>query len=200
MGSKVMWMLMLAALLVIGGCSRETRTPSQLCKGCNVILISIDTLRADRLGSYGYYRNLTPNIDSLAARGVLFENAYSQSSTTTPSHMSIFTSRYPSEHRVCNAGPYSEDDSQCIKPLGNEIITLTEVLRAQGYYTRAFTGGGNVHSSFGFGRGFYGYDHLSMETFIDSEDDFAQFLEYLRREIPVAAAVVAAAERPLGRG
>src|SRR5215831_10414326 len=65
----------------------------------NVILISIDTLRADHLSSYGYYRP-TPHIDEFANDGIRFENAVSQAPWTTASHMSVFTSLYPTVHRV----------------------------------------------------------------------------------------------------
>ncbi|HZP41877.1 MAG TPA: sulfatase-like hydrolase/transferase, partial [Candidatus Binatia bacterium] len=69
--------------------------------GPNVLLVSIDTLRADRLGAYGYARPTSPTLDgALAARGVLFEDAYSQSPKTTPSHMTMLTSLYPSVHGV----------------------------------------------------------------------------------------------------
>ena len=65
-----------------------------LCPGCNIILVSLDTLRADSLGTYGYHRDTSPNLDRLARKGVVFLNTYSQAPNTFPSHMSIFTSQY----------------------------------------------------------------------------------------------------------
>jgi len=94
----------------------------------HVFFITIDTLRADHLGCYGYVRNTSPFIDSLAKKGVLFENAYSQSPSTCPSHASIFTGLYPSQHRVLANG-YVLDDS---------YTTLAEILRENGLKTAAF--------------------------------------------------------------
>lgn len=94
-----------------------------------VILITIDTLRADHLGCYGYMRNTSPFIDSLAKKGVLFENAVSQSATTCSSHASLFTGLYPSQHRVLANG-YELDISH---------TTLAEILAQNGYATAAFT-------------------------------------------------------------
>jgi arylsulfatase A-like enzyme len=94
-----------------------------------IFLITIDTLRADHLGCYGYPRNTSPFIDSLARQGVLFEKAISQSATTCPSHASIFTGLYPSQHRVVGNG-FVLDDS---------TTTLAEILQKQRFTTAAFT-------------------------------------------------------------
>jgi len=97
------------------------------CSGCNVVLVSIDTLRADHLSSYGYFRKTSPNIDRLAAEGVLFENFFSNIPFTPPSHWSIMTSLYPARHRK-----YLPTDS------GDGIETLAGVLRNNGYATAGF--------------------------------------------------------------
>ena len=89
----------------------------------NVILISVDTLRADHLGCYGYERDTSPFLDSLAADGVVFENAYAQSSWTLASHMSLFTGRYPHNH-----GVETPELS-----LSESVATLTESLKGAGY-------------------------------------------------------------------
>ena len=68
----------------------------------NIIVVLVDTLRADRLGVYGNRNGLTPYLDDLARRGTVFSNAYAASSWTCPSVASLFTSRYPSQHRVTN--------------------------------------------------------------------------------------------------
>ncbi len=93
-----------------------------------IFLIIIDTLRADHLGCYGYPRNTSPFMDSLAKKGVLFEKAYSQSASTSPSHASIFTGLYPFQHRVLANG-YVLDDS---------YTTLAEILSQNGFKTAAF--------------------------------------------------------------
>src|SRR5262245_4356861 len=77
--------------------SDDARVP---CRDCNVVLISVDTLRADHVGAYGYTRPTTPNIDELARRAVVFNDAVSQSSWTRPAHASMLTGLYPSEHGI----------------------------------------------------------------------------------------------------
>ena len=76
------------------------------CPDCNVILISIDTLRSDHLGVYGYERNTSPNIDEFAKNAIVFENAYAQAPWTLPSHMSMLTGLYTSRHGVINKRSY----------------------------------------------------------------------------------------------
>ena len=97
--------LSLIFLIVFIGIISLVFLPSQsnesiACADCNVILISIDTLRADHLGIYGYQRNTSSNIDSFFKNGFVFKNAFSQAPNTLPSHMSIFTGLYPSRHKL----------------------------------------------------------------------------------------------------
>jgi len=99
----------------------------QFTSSTNVILITIDTLRADYLGCYGNEWIETPNIDSLAQGGALFENAYSTSSTTSPSHVSIFTSLYPYAHGVIGNDYYVAD----------RLPRLTQNLKELNYQTGA---------------------------------------------------------------
>lgn len=120
----------------------------------NVIFISIDTLNPKHLGAYGYDRNTSPTIDSLAHEGVFFQNAFSHSPKTSPSHMSMFTSLYPSVHKIRNW-----DKNQGGYSLDHRILTLPEILKNAGYRTVAVTGGGNVQSFIGFGDGFDEYDN-----------------------------------------
>jgi len=95
----------------------------------HIFLITIDTLRADHLSCYGYPVKTTPFIDSMAKKGVIFKNAFSASATTCPSHASIMTGLYPSQHRVIANG-YILDDS---------YTTLADVLKENGFKTAAFT-------------------------------------------------------------
>lgn len=120
----------------------------------NVLLISIDTLNPEHLGCYGYDRNTSPEIDSLARGGILFKHAYSQSPKTSPSHMSMFTSLYPSVHKIRNW-----NELQGVYSLDHHLITIGEIMKHAGYKTVAFTGGGNVQSSIGFDHGFDIYDN-----------------------------------------
>jgi arylsulfatase A-like enzyme len=131
----------------------------------NLILLSIDTLRADRLGSYGYARETSPHIDALAARGVRFERAISETSWTLPAHMTLLTGRHPTSHGV--TGP--------VDALPDEFATLAELLGHRGYRTVALTGGGFVHGRFGFARGF--------ETYADERREFAQLLSTAQSRI-----------------
>jgi arylsulfatase A-like enzyme len=111
-----------------------------------VILVSIDTLRPDHLGAYGYERGTSPILDELALEGLVFENAFSPSPWTLPAHASLFTGLYPEEHGAGHASPFV--------PLGAGAPTLAERLRADGYRTVAFSAGGVMSRSNGLARGF----------------------------------------------
>jgi arylsulfatase A-like enzyme len=113
-----------------------------------VVLVTIDTLRADHVSAYGYPRPTTPNLDALAAAGARFEAAYAVSSTTLPSHATLFTSRDPGEHGVLKNG----------WPLPDDVPTLAEAFRAAGYETAAFVSSFVVERRFGLARGFDHYD------------------------------------------
>jgi len=113
-----------------------------------VILISLDTLRADHLGSYGYHRNTSPNIDELARDGVLFANTYAQCSWTLPSHMSMLFSLNSASHQVF----YND------QKVDSSLPSLASFLQKAGFITYAFTGGGYVSSIYGFSKGFDWYD------------------------------------------
>lgn len=115
----------------------------------NVLLVTLDTTRADRLGCYGYSRGKTPNLDALAAAGVLFQSAYAQVPLTLPSHCSIMTGTTPLGHGVHNNGSYV---------LAPERTTLAEMLKARGYRTAAFVASFSVDSRFGLDQGFDLYD------------------------------------------
>jgi arylsulfatase A-like enzyme/Tfp pilus assembly protein PilF len=117
--------------------------------GLNVLLVTLDTTRADRIGCYGYAKAKTPTLDSLAANGVRFANTYCQVPLTAPSHSSLFTSTYPLSHGVHDNGFYS---------LAPEFDTLAEILKSNGFQTAAFVSSFSVDSRFGLGQGFEVYD------------------------------------------
>jgi len=129
-------------------------TPDKL--RLNVILISIDTLRADHVGAYGYHRNTTPFIDSLADRGILFERAYSHSCKTAISHMSIMTGLLPENHGV-------RQWHQSGSPrLSDSIPTLATLLKKKGYATAGYHGGGHIRAELGFDQGMDVYDQKDI--------------------------------------
>lgn len=115
----------------------------------NVLLITLDTTRADRLGCYGYKKAETPHIDEIARRGVIFTQAYAQVPLTFPSHCSLFTGTYPLYHGARNNGTYY---------LSSELITLAEILKEKGRVTAAFVSSFTVDSRFGLNQGFDYYD------------------------------------------
>jgi len=120
----------------------------------NVLLVSIDTLRSDRVGAYGYDRPTTPAVDTrLAAGGVVFENAWSQSPKTTPSHMTMLTSLYPAVHGI---GLWEAGAAPTLNP---RVDTLAEALKNAGYDTFAVTAGAHMHRDRGFGQGFDVFQH-----------------------------------------
>jgi len=120
-------------------------------RGAHLLLVSVDTLRADRLGCYGYERGTTPVLDALAAEAVLFEQAYSHSPKTASAHMSLFTSLLPTVHKVRN---FSARLGLELTALPRNRLTLPQVLNQSGYENAAVTGGGNLRSDMGFQRGF----------------------------------------------
>ncbi len=118
----------------------------------DVLLVVIDTLRADHLGAYGSVRPTSPRLDALASRGVVFENAWATAPWTLPSLMSIHTGLYPSDHRVENDGLRLADD----------VPTLAQALRAAGYETAAFVSHVYASAPFGFDRGFGTFEDFGI--------------------------------------
>jgi arylsulfatase A-like enzyme len=151
---KEMAMIMLARISIaaflivaLSVCPRHAIvTHAGVPKG--IILISLDTLRADHLGIYGYHRNTSPYIDAFAKESIVFENALVQSPWTLPSHMSIMTSLYPSSHGVVVRN----------NRLADEHVTLAELLGEKGYKTAAFADGAFMKGDYGFKQGFDMYD------------------------------------------
>ncbi len=115
----------------------------------NVVVLTLDTLRADRLGCYGFRGVLTPNIDALASEGVLFEQATATVPLTLPSHASIFTGLIPPKHGVRDNGGFFVEE---------KLTTLAERMKEGGWATGAFVGAWVLDSKWGIGQGF---DHYS---------------------------------------
>lgn len=115
----------------------------------NLLLITIDTLRADRVGIYGDKHLKTPNFDSLALKGAVFTRAFAHTSTTLPSHTNILLGTTPNYHGV-------HDNANFV--VRDEFLTLAEHLKSYGYSTGAFVGGFPLDARFGLGQGFDTYD------------------------------------------
>jgi arylsulfatase A-like enzyme len=157
------------ALLWSAGCGADLpeRKPARA-----VIVVDIDTLRADHLGSYGYSRPTSPNLDRFAGRAVQFDWAFSQAPNTLPSQTSILTSLYPSTHLVLH------DDDR----LAPERDTLAELLAAAGFSTGAFVDGGYLKPHFGLDQGFETYFDLNGGGLAEGEARIASWLDAHRSE------------------
>ncbi len=171
---SVVWALWSLAGIV-DGCAAERAQAS-----ASVILISVDTLRADHLSCYGYRRLKTPHFDGIASAGTLFSAVDSQAPLTLPSHVSLLTSTYPFYNGI-------EDNGEQLPP---HAVTLATVLKSRGYETAAFVGGFVLDSRFGLNQGFDVYDNpfnLHKEKTTDAgdikrlgEDVVRSVIEWLR--------------------
>ncbi|MGB2691461.1 MAG: sulfatase [Thermodesulfobacteriota bacterium] len=140
-------------------------------EGPNIVLITIDTLRADHLGVYGHERNTSPSIDKLAEKGVLFENAISQASWTLPSMASMHTSLYPSEAKT----------SSIKSNVRNELLTLPEYMKNNFYNTIAVISNIVVSKVYGFSQGFniFNQEHIAEVNELSAELITNQAVEYI---------------------
>jgi arylsulfatase A-like enzyme len=145
---KIAVTILIAA--AIGACIFFITRSSGACRP-NIILVSIDTLRADHLSCYGYERKTSPFLDSLARNGIRFEDAIVQSNWTLPSHVSMLTSLYPAVHGV----------QRKMDKMSPGLNTMAEMLKKAGYSTAAFTDGGFMSAGYGFDQGFDLYDDHS---------------------------------------
>ena len=137
-------MLVLACTIA---CSDSDDATQVAADGPNIILVSIDSLRPDHLGCYGYPHPTSPTIDRLAADGVRFETAISTTSWTLPAHAAMFTGLFDSTHGLVDNGLRLKD----------QHTTLAEALAQAGYRTAGFFGGPYLHPAFGLAQGFETY-------------------------------------------
>ena len=143
--------LPIARLVVSPGSHASDRLPARpgALHGQNLLVVTLDTTRPDRLGCYGNHAIETPNLDRLCARGVVFSGAVATASSTLPSHASIFTGLYPRHHGA---------RANALYQLGSEQRTLAEVLSDSGYETAAFVSSFVLDAKFGLAQGFDLYD------------------------------------------
>jgi choline-sulfatase len=162
--------ILLAAALI---CACAVKPPEE--PPLSVLLITIDTLRADRLGAYGDSRARTPALDGLARQGVVFERAYTPVPITLPAHATLMTGLLPPAHGVRGNGTFA---------LGPGIKTLAEALKGSGRKTGAFIGGFPLSRRFGLARGFDEYDDATAKAQGVNYD----FAERRARDVVEAAA------------
>ena len=144
----------------------------------SIILISLDALRYDRTGLSGNSDGLTPNLDQFAEEAVVFHQAFSAASWTLPSHMSMWTARWPSIHRVTNKLTLLGADKMSETSLSAGIETFPNLLVQQGWTAAGFTGGAGVQGKYGFGRGFSEY--LDDRPFAGLDYSSPAALDWLR--------------------
>jgi len=138
----------------------------------NVILITVDTLRADHLGVYGYARNTSPNLDRFAKEGVSFRYAFSHAPETNPSLSSLMTSYYPHETKVLR--------NEYVLPPG--AVTMAEILKANGYRTGAVVSNPTLSRGTGFEQGFDVYD-----DHVEDQDQVSGRVERIAPKTTLAA-------------
>ncbi len=141
----------LLALCVGSGCARRTEAPP------NVLLVTLDTVRADHLSTYGYPVATSPRLEGLARHATRYQRALATSPWTIPTHASLFTGKFPFEHGAITF-KVDRPDARNAYPLPNEHVTLAEALQGNGYQTAAFVAnGGYLAPRWGFNQGFQSY-------------------------------------------
>jgi arylsulfatase len=170
--------LLLGVVAITAGTSCGTAEQVSPWRPPDVLLISLDTLRADYLMTYGYARETTPRLAQLAQQSIVFDRAYAPAPHTLPSHASLFTGLYPATHGLVARGTV----------LSAEIPTLAELLSRQGYQTAGFVNAYFLAPEFGFSRGFGHYDFAhDIDDFRDAEATNAAILSWIddSREEPL---------------
>ena len=135
----ILHFLFFSGILFCTGCAGENEKPLP-----NVVLIVMDTVRADHFSCYGYHRPTSPHVDRIASEGILFRNTFSPSAWTLPAHASLFSGLYPSRHAAHHEHQF----------LDSAIITWAEILEKHGYRTGGFSMNPHISTEKGFSQGF----------------------------------------------
>src|SRR3989442_6320616 len=168
--SLLLFLLLLAARLSV-----QAEAP-------NIVFITVDTTRADRMGFLGNTHGLTPNLDLLARQGVVFERAYSQAPLTPVSHATIFTGTYPQFHTVTDFG----------HPLPTLLPYLPEILHKSGYHTAAFIGSLILDPKASMAPGFdRGFDLFDAGYHVKRDPDQSRYESIERRGMDVVSHAIA---------
>jgi len=152
----------------VGELAPEREQPPALKRRPNFLLIMVDTLRADYLGSYGFPEDVSPEMDKLAQDGVVFEHGYTSASWTRASTASLFTGMVPSSHS-CDVK---------VAMLPDDVTTIAEVLQGQGYITGGLPNNINVTRSFNFQQGFDWFDYQAPEYIAGATESASQLSMY----------------------
>jgi arylsulfatase A-like enzyme len=175
----------------------------------NVVIVCIDTLRADHLSAYGYRRQTTPSLDALARRGELFEHASSTAPWTVPSVGSLLTSLYPGQHGAAVAGEVRQLDEQTPAQLRPEIETLGDILHAAGFRTALLSGNPYLWGRFQRGFDTAVADHQTAGELTDRaiawlrrqpRKPFFLYLQYMDLHQPIAPPPAYASHFPVSLG
>lgn len=149
-GPRVLRTLLSLGWLALAPACAPADRPEAPAPGPDILLVTIDTLRADHLGCYGYFRETSPNIDALAAESLLFERAYAPQATTLPSHTTLFTGVYPHEHGVL--ANIKHGGALFVPAPG--LRTLAQGLAERGYRTAGIVSAAAVSRASGIAAGF----------------------------------------------
>ncbi|MCK5571734.1 MAG: sulfatase [Bacteroidetes bacterium] len=145
---RVGWVVLGATVILCDAACRPSEQVAELTPPPNVLLVTIDTIRADHCSTYGYERLTTPTLSHVAEAGVLFRNAYAPMATTGPSHATLLTSLYPRTHGFVKNGLILDSEAQ----------TLSEIMLESGYQTAAVVSSFPLAAKFGFDQGFGHFD------------------------------------------
>ncbi len=178
-----------------GGCREESQetpsaTPSAPEPTPNVIIILIDAMRADVLGTYGNPRDITPTLDSIAAESVTFDRVISAAPWTQPSIASLFCSRYPGVHGVLDyvvpLGVIYEKNQPMVTVFADSFDTLAEAFQAGGYLTAGFVANPFIKKGFGFAQGFDHFDSSFAKSTTTGDVVNAAAIAWLKQRDPTA--------------
>jgi len=201
MSDRKLWVIVMLLLLFFYGCNKNYKNTNHKIKNSpNVVVIVIDTLRADHLPFYGYSENTTPFMASLAKKSVLFENTFTASSWTAPATASLFTSMYPFQHKVVMNMLATLQFNSRIKQnykiklnrIPKGITTIAESFKQQGYATYGVADNVNIGKKEGFEQGFdkmitYNYKTadivnktiLNWESEMKKKDRYFLYIQYM---------------------
>ena len=152
-GRRKVLLVLLMAIVALGVGWGRAWYASRAFEFDRIVLVTVDTLRADHVGCYGYPKPVTPFLDRLAAEGILYSRAFAPMATTSPSHATIFTSLYPVQHRVTKNGHILDDS----------FVTIAELLKTVGYDTAGFASTNHHFAGGNLARGFDTFAEQPME-------------------------------------